>query len=72
VVKALASCLFLVGLVTGLAAGFVFFAALSDWRSRGCPGAAQCSDAVSVMVLTACAILAAMIMIFAAIVFARR
>jgi hypothetical protein len=72
VVKALAYALFALGIALGVIAGFVFFAALSDWRSRGCPGAMQCSDAVSVMVLTGCALIAAAVMIFAAVVFAQR
>lgn len=71
-VRALGYALFLLGLLLGLLAGFVFFAAWSDFTSRGCPGAAQCSDAVSVMVLTACALVASLVMIFAAIVFVRR
>ena len=71
-VKALAYVLLLLGLVLGLLAGFVFFAAWTDFGSRGCPGANQCSDAVSVMVLTACAMVASAVMLFAAVVFVRR
>lgn len=71
-VKTLAYGLFVIGIALGVVAGFVLFAAFSDWRGRGCPGAAQCSDAVGVMVLTVCALVAAAVMIFAAVVFARR
>jgi len=72
VVKLLAYLLFLLGICMGLIAAFVFFAAWTDFTSRGCPGAAQCSDAISVMVLTGCAIIASVVMVFAAVVFARR
>ncbi|MBY4894555.1 hypothetical protein KUL25_17490 [Rhodobacteraceae bacterium N5(2021)] len=70
--KALAYVLLLLGLLLGLLAGFVFFAAWSDFGYRGCPGAQQCSDAVSVMVLTGCAMVASLVMLFAAVVLARR
>ena len=71
-VKALGYVLFLLAVTLGTLAGFVFFAAVTDWRSRGCPGAEQCSDAVSVMVLTGCALIASLVMAFAGIVFVRR
>lgn len=71
-VKALAYLLLLLGLMLGLLAGFVFFAAWSDFQGRGCVEANQCSDAVSVMVLTGCAMVASVVMLFAAVVFARR
>ena len=71
-VKVLGYVLFILAVATGLLAGFVFFAAVSDWRTRGCPGADQCADATSVMVLTGCAVLAALVMAFAGIVFVRR
>lgn len=71
-VRALGYALFVLGLLLGLVAGFIFIAAWSDFGSRGCPGAQQCSDAVSVMVLTGCAMVASLVMIFAAIVFVRR
>ncbi len=71
-VKALGYVLFLLGLLTGLLAAFIFFAAWTDFQGRGCPDADQCSDAVSVMVLTGCAIVASAVMIFASVVFMRR
>lgn len=71
-VKALGYLLFLLGLLIGLLAAFVFFAAWTDFGLRGCPGAQQCSDAVSVMVLTGCAMIASAVMIFASVVFMRR
>lgn len=71
-VKLLAYLLLLLGLCMGLIAGFVFFAAWTDFSSRGCPGAEQCADAISVMVLTGCAIIASAVMVFAAVVLARR
>ena len=71
-VRALGYALFLLGLCLGLLAAFVFFAAWTDFTGRGCPGTEQCSDAVSVMVLTGCAIVASLVMMFAAMVFVRR
>lgn len=71
-VKAFGYLLFLLGLFLGLLAGFVFFAAFSDFQNLRCPGAQQCSDAVSVMVLTGCAVVASAVMIFASLVFMRR
>lgn len=71
-VRALGYVLFLLGLSLGLIAGFIFFAGWTDFSARGCPGAAQCSDAISVMVLTGCAIIASFVMIFAAVIFVRR
>lgn len=71
-VRALGYAIFLLGLFLGLLAAFVFSAAWSDFGARGCPGAEQCSDAVSVMVLTGCAIVASLVMIFAGVVFVRR
>lgn len=71
-VKALAYALFVLGVALGVVAAFVLFAAVSDWRGRGCPGAAQCADAVGVVVLAGCAFVAAAIMVFAAVVFAQR
>lgn len=71
-VRALGYALFVLGLLLGLVAGFIFIAAWSDFGARNCPGAQQCSDAVSVMVLTGCAMVASLVMIFAAIVFVRR
>lgn len=71
-VKALGYLLFILGLTIGLIAGFIFFAAWTDFSARNCPGAQQCSDAVSVMVLTGCAMVASAVMIFASIVFMRR
>ncbi|QXT39754.1 hypothetical protein [Gymnodinialimonas ceratoperidinii] len=70
--KLLAYLLLLLGFCMGLIAAFVIYAAWTDFTSRGCPGAAQCSDAVSVMVLTGCALIASAVMLFAAVVFARR
>lgn len=71
-VKALAYLMLLLGLCLGLLAAFVFFAAWNDFGARGCPGADQCADAVSVMVLTGCAMVASAVMLLAAVVFARR
>ena len=71
-VRALGYALFLLGLLLGLLAAFVFFAAWSDYGFLNCPGAQQCSDAVSVMVLTGCAMVASVVMIFAAMVFVKR
>lgn len=71
-VKALGYLLFILGLAIALIAGFIFFAAWTDFQGRGCPGAQQCSDAVSVMVLTGCAMVASAVMIFASVVFMRR
>lgn len=71
-VKALGYLLFLLGVGLAVVAGFVLFAAISDFRARGCPGAVQCSDAISVMVLAASALLAALVMLFSAMVFVRR
>ncbi|MEX3017014.1 hypothetical protein [Gymnodinialimonas hymeniacidonis] len=70
--RALGYLLFTLAVIMATVAGFVFFAAISDWRNRGCPGAEQCSDAVSVMVLTGCALVAAAVMAFAGMVFVRR
>lgn len=70
--KALGYVLFILGLAVGLIAAFIFFAAWTDFQGRGCPGAQQCSDAVSVMVLTGCALVASVVMIFASVVFMRR
>lgn len=71
-VNAFGYFLFLLGLFLGLLAGFIFFAAWTDFSGRGCPGAQQCSDAISVMVLTACAMVASGVMMFAGVVFVRR
>ncbi|WP_461426667.1 hypothetical protein [Gymnodinialimonas sp.] len=70
--RALGYLLFLLGLLLGLLAAFVFSAAWGDFGARGCPGPAQCSDAISVMVLTGCAIVASLVMMFAGVVFVRR
>ncbi len=70
--KALGYLLFILGLAVGLIAGVIFAAAWSDFGSRGCPGAQQCADAVSVMVLTGCALIASAVMIFASVVVMRR
>ncbi|WP_224816918.1 hypothetical protein [Hasllibacter sp. MH4015] len=70
--KALAYLLFLAGVLIAVLAGFTLFAAITDFGQRGCPGAAQCSDAVSVMVLSGCALVAAAVMMFAGVVFVRR
>ncbi len=71
-VRALGYILFILAVLLGVVAGFVMYAAFSDWRSRGCPGAEQCSDATSVMVLTGCALIASLVMAFAGMVFVRR
>ncbi len=71
-VKAVATVLFVLGIALGVVAGFVVYAAFTDWRGRGCPGAAQCADAMGVMVLTGCAMVAAAVMVFAGVVLARR
>ena len=71
-VRALGYLLFILALGLGGVAGFVLSAAISDWRARGCPGADQCSDAVSVMVVMGCALIAALVMAFAGVVFVRR
>ncbi|MBF9044481.1 hypothetical protein HKCCE4037_14150 [Rhodobacterales bacterium HKCCE4037] len=70
--RALGYLFFVLAVGMGTVAGFVFFAALTDFRARGCPGAEQCSDAVSVMVLTGCALVASLVMAFAGMVFVRR
>jgi hypothetical protein len=72
VVKALGYAAFVLGLAGAVPAGLVLWAALSDFRARGCPGAVQCDDAVGVMVLTACALLASLVMMFAGVVLVRR
>lgn len=70
--RALGYVIFVLALALGTLGAFVFFAAISDWRRRGCPGADACADAVGVMVLTGCAIIAALVMAFAGMVFVRR
>ncbi len=71
-VKALAYVLFSLGIVLSGIAGFVLFAAITEWRGRGCPGGAECADAVGIMVVTGCALVAGAMMIFAAVVIMRR
>lgn len=71
-VKALGYMVFVLALGLGVIAAFVFYAAFTDWRGRGCPDAEQCSDAVSVMVLTGCALVASTVMLFAGMVLVRR
>lgn len=71
-VRALGYVIFVMAIALGTIAGFVFYAAMTDWRGRACPGADQCADAVSVMVLTGCAMVAALVMAFAGMVFVRR
>lgn len=74
-VRAAGYAAFVLGLVLGTVAGFVFFAAFSDFRLRGCagvPGAEQCADAVGVLVLSGCAITASLVLIFAGAVLVRR
>lgn len=68
----LAYGLFSLGIALSVVAGLVLFAAMTDWRGRGCPDGAQCAEAVGVMVLTGCALVAAAMMIFAAVVIMRR
>lgn len=70
--KLLAYVMFLLGIGVGVIAGFILSVAWTDFQGRGCPGADQCADAVSVMVLTGCALVASGVMIFASIVFMRR
>lgn len=70
--RAVGTLLFFLGICVGLLAAFVLFAAWSDFGARGCPGAVQCSDAVSVMVMAGCTLIASGVMIFAAVVLARR
>ncbi|MEJ6395712.1 hypothetical protein V8J82_20810 [Gymnodinialimonas sp. 2305UL16-5] len=70
--RVLAYALFVLGLGLGTVAGFVFYAAFSDWQASGCPGPERCADAVGVMVLTGCAGVASLVMIFAGVVFARK
>lgn len=71
-VKALAYVLFILGLAIAVLAGYVFWAAWTDTSARGCLWAEECATATSVMVMSACAMVAAAVMIFASAVFARR
>ncbi len=70
-VRALGWIVVLAGLLGTVATGFLLFAAINDWLGR-CPGAAQCSDAVSVIVLGGCGLIASLIMIAAGLVMVRR
>ena len=71
-VKALALLLFTLGLFLSLISGSILFVAFADWRARGCPGLETCADPVGVMVLAGCALIAALLMMAAGVVFVRR